>query len=91
MIPTFQPNDIVIYRPINKNEDSIELGSIVIAIHPLRTEQLIIKRIHNIHSKGIDLRGDNLAISIDSRHFGLIPPNYIIGVVENVIQHKIEK
>jgi len=46
---------------------------------------LLIKRVRQIHNGGIELIGDNKELSIDSRHFGLIKPEHILGVVERII------
>ena len=85
MLPNLKEGEIVIYQPIKNKQHLIKRGLIVIASNPLIGEQLIIKRVYKIYSSGIDIRGDNQTCSIDSRQFGLIHPNQIIGIVDGVI------
>lgn len=41
----------------------------------------IVKRIQNIHDREVFVTGDNLEASTDSRHFGLINMEDIVGKV----------
>ncbi len=84
MQPTLMDGDIVIYKPINKDDNPPKIGSIVVAEHPLDPKTLIIKRVHKINDFGLELRGDN-DVSIDSRQFGTISLILLRGVVEEVI------
>ena len=86
MQPTLFSGDFVIFRPLNctKKISSVQEGSIVVANHPLNTPKLMIKRVHKISLEGIDLRGDNLNSSTDSRQFGLVRRENIKGVVESI-------
>ena len=88
MSPSINDGDIVIYKPLDNNlikVTSFPIGSIVVAISPLKERVLIIKRVHKISHSGLDLRGDNLESSIDSRHFGFINIEDLYGSVEKII------
>jgi nickel-type superoxide dismutase maturation protease len=70
MLPTYKPGDTLLalrwFRP--------RAGQVVVAFHgglPL------IKRVATIDATGVTLLGDNPAQSIDSRHFGPVPPNQL--------------
>ena len=88
MLPTLQEGDIVIYRPIKKQNVSPKKGSIVVVEDPQNPKLLIIKRIHRESTKGLDLRGDNESNSIDSRQFGLVNTHYLRGIVEEIFPKK---
>ena len=85
MQPTLNPGDFVIYRPIKKGDFSLERGCMVVIRHPLEEKTLIIKRLYEETSLGLDIRGDNELESIDSRQFGPINKLQIKGIVEKVI------
>ena len=87
MQPSIFEGDIVIYKPIDLKTLLLKPGTIVVVKHPEHRNKLILKRIHEIKSRGIDVRGDNNFFSEDSRQFGLISRDLIIGVVENVIRN----
>jgi len=85
MHPTLCPGDIVIYRSISK-KDLFELkGKIVVIRHPVQEKNLIIKRVKDEYSLGLEVRGDNSFSSTDSRQFGLVNKANIVGLVECVL------
>ena len=85
MSPTLKNGDIVIYRPTKPGDFPPKKGLIVVVKDPLDPKSLIIKRVHKENSSGLELRGDNTSVSIDSRRFGLVNYNYLCGIVEKVI------
>ena len=84
MNPTIREGDLVIYKPFNPSKEELKKGYLVVLNNPLKNEELIVKRISNQIASSIELRGDNEQISIDSRQFGLINQNEIIGIVQNI-------
>ncbi len=92
MYPTLLDGDLIIYKPINLLRN-IELttGAIVVIRSPLNNNDLIIKRIHKTTNTGLDIRGDNASVSIDSRQFGLIHINNLYGLVEKIIKNPFTK
>ncbi len=76
--------DLIIYKKINPKKLDLEVGDIVVASHPKIKSKLIIKRIYQIHQNKFDLRGDNSLSSTDSREWGLIELDLIVGKVEKI-------
>ena len=89
MTPTFFDGDIIIYKTLTDNfsKSLISKGDIVVAINPVNKKDLIIKRVYKNTSSGIDIRGDNLNASTDSRNFGQISHKNIYGIVEQIISN----
>ena len=76
--------DLITYKRININNLDLEIGDIVVAFHPKIKNKLIVKRIYSIHKNKFDLRGDNFLSSTDSRDWGLIELDLIVGKVEKI-------
>ena len=73
MIPTLAPGERLLVR----TDGPIVIGDIV-AFE--RENQFDIKRILRIEADGIFVQGDNDLVSTDSRIYGLIPHDNVIGV-----------
>ena len=82
MLPTFKSGDEILYNPEAYKNTSPATGDIVIAQYPLKTDLLIIKRIGQIDGDRYFLLGDNRAESTDSRSFGWMTLNSIVGRVQ---------
>jgi len=76
--------DLITYKKINTKSLDLEIGDIVVAFHPKIKSKLIIKRIYSIYKNKFDLRGDNFLSSTDSRDWGLIELDLIVGKVEKI-------
>ena len=87
-MPTLSDGDLVMFGPIKEPKDNLSEGSIVVLKHPLEVGTFIVKRIHSIKDSCLELRGDNEPLSTDSRHFGLVNQNQILGIVQEVIYSK---
>ncbi len=85
MRPTINEGDFLIYKPFRAEETVIKKGSLVIIKNPTDPKTLIVKRVFDLNLKGIEVRGDNDLISIDSRQFGLINYIHVEGVVEHIV------
>ena len=81
---TLSSGDLITYKKINPKNLDLEVGDIVVASHPKDKSKLIIKRICRICQNKFDLRGDNFLSSTDSRTFGLVKLDLIVGKVEKV-------
>ena len=81
---TLKEGDLITYKKINLKSINLEIGDIVVASHPKVKDKLMIKRIHMIYKNKFDLRGDNSMASTDSRDFGLIELDLIIGKVDKI-------
>ena len=84
MEDTISEGDLITYKKINPKNFELEVGDIVVASHPKIKSKLIIKRIYQIHQNKFDLRGDNSLSSTDSREWGLIELDLIVGKVEKI-------
>jgi nickel-type superoxide dismutase maturation protease len=63
-------------------ESVLRVGEVVVARRPDRTSVEMVKRIQAVdHQGNVFLRGDNPALSTDSRHFGSVPRNLILARV----------
>ncbi len=58
-------------------------GDVVLARHPYQRDVEILKRVTRVHPDGsIEVRGDEPIESTDSRSFGPLRPDAILGRVE---------
>ncbi len=86
MEPTLRDGDWLIYKPLKFIQyNQLNSGSIILLKHPKEPNKIIIKRIFSEKSYGIDVRGDNPLSSTDSRQFGLIQKESIIGLLDIII------
>lgn len=72
MVPTLAPGE----RLLVKYDGPIVLGDVVIF---KRDESIEIKRVSRIDSQGLFVVGDNELVSTDSRSYGLIAFDAILG------------
>ena len=72
MIPTLAPGERLLVR----HDGPIVLGDIVVF---KRDQQFEVKRILRIEADGIFVQGDNDLVSTDSRTYGLIPHDDVLG------------
>ncbi|HSH03245.1 MAG TPA: nickel-type superoxide dismutase maturation protease [Anaerolineae bacterium] len=83
MYPTLKNNDLILVNPHAYKTKSPQINDIVLAQDPRphRHQALIIKRITAIIDDRYHLRGDtpDPTASTDSRHYGPIPRNLILG------------
>ena len=84
MQDTISEGDLIIYKKINPKNSELGVGDIVVASHPKIKSKLIVKRIYQIHQNKFDLRGDNSLSSTDSREWGFIELDLIVGRVEKI-------
>ncbi len=82
MIPLLQPGDGLLIDLTAYHQKCPRSGEIVIAWHPLETNLKIVKRVASVLDDGsCFLLGDNPTESTDSRSFGPIELNKILGKV----------
>ncbi len=91
MEPNLYQGDFIFYRPIKEKDIPIKKGTIVVFNHPIEANTLAIKRVHKSSDFGIELRGDNEKISIDSRQYGTVNQTNMLGIVEKIIPIKNRK
>ena len=74
MIPTLAPGERLLVRL----DGPIVLGDIVVF---KRATQFDVKRVLHIEAEGVFVQGDNELVSTDSRTYGLIPFDAVLGTV----------
>ena len=80
MLPSLKEGDIVFFKKYKHDKSSPKVGEIVIFQNPI-TNKREIKRIKKIEKTCIEVLGDNIENSTDSRSFGLVQKEKIIGIV----------
>lgn len=82
MLPLLEPGIEILIDPFAYQKIMPKVGDIIVTIHPDHPELTIIKRITDINQDGsYFLTGDNSNESTDSRHWGTIKLEDIIGKV----------
>lgn len=85
MTPTLQAGDVCIVRRTR----TIRPGRLVVVRRPDRRDLLLVKRLWRREPNGWWVEGDNLDASTDSRHFGPVPDDCVIGVVVAAARHRL--
>ena len=80
MFPYLKEGDIVFFKKYKKNKSILKNRQIVIFNHPLKNKNLI-KRINSVNKNNIYVIGDNIEFSEDSKKFGLVNNEKVIGIV----------
>lgn len=81
MIPTLQPGDTLVINRFAYRHSPPKPGDILVFRDP-RTQILAVKRVRALaEDQYIYLTGDNQAESVDSRHFGAIRGDMVVGKV----------
>jgi len=82
MLPLLKPQEEVLIDPkIDPNQLPKE-GELVVAQHPTQSNLQLIKRVASVSEDGrLFLEGNNLAESTDSRVFGTVKVEQIVGRV----------
>lgn len=82
MLPTLAPGDQVLVDLAAYRRARPRLGDLVLARHPYRTDLRLVKRVAGVSADGrCTLAGDNPAESTDSRSFGAVPCELVLGRV----------
>ncbi|WP_019508770.1 nickel-type superoxide dismutase maturation protease [Pleurocapsa sp. PCC 7319] len=82
MLPLLEPGTEILINPNAYQKLMPKIGDIIVTTHPYHPELSIVKRITAINKDGsYFLTGDNLTESTDSRHWGSIKLEDIIGQV----------
>jgi nickel-type superoxide dismutase maturation protease len=80
MLPLLKPGDELLYDPHAYRKRSPVKGDLVVAMHPIRPNFKLVKRITAINADGTYfLEGDNFELSTDSREFGSVAGELLIG------------
>lgn len=84
MLPFLLPGEEILIDPNAYNKSKPEIDDVIALVHPIEHNLTIVKRIKDISEDSrYFLTGDNLAASTDSRHWGAVSQEQIIGKVTN--------
>ena len=82
MLPLLEPGAEILINPYAYQKSMPKIGDIIVTLHPDYPKLTIVKRITAIERDGkYFLMGDNSAESTDSRHWGTIKFEDIMGKV----------
>ena len=81
MQPTLNDGQEVLVQPCQA-ESRPQLGQLVLVRHPMKTDITMIKRCSHIENQLIYVYGDNSAASTDSRQFGGVKAELVLGYVQ---------
>ena len=84
MSPTLHNGEVVIFEDSSNHE--LVIGDIVLANHPFKKDNIIVKRISKFNDSGdCFLKGDNPSLNktTDSRSFGYIERKNIIAKLKD--------
>jgi len=82
MQPTLLPGDRVLVDPYAYTATMPQVGDVVLVWHPYKKDLSIIKRVADITPEGrLVLQSDNPRVGSDSRSFGTLSPQRLIGRV----------
>ncbi len=90
MHPTIKSGDTLIYIPLKEKIHLLKTGNLVVIEHPQKQKTLLVKRIFKLDLPFLEVRGDNEFNSIDSRQFGFISIENVIGIVEQIIPKNLD-
>lgn len=83
MLPTLRPGDRLLVDPRAYRARSPRVGEIVVVTDPEASDRWIVKRVAFVHAAEgtIDIRGDAADTARDSRQFGRVSTQVIVGRV----------
>lgn len=77
MRPAFEPGDRLLVVGFGR----LRAGQVVALRDPRMRDRILVKRVHRIDEFSVDVRGDNEGASTDSRAFGPVTPQLVLGRV----------
>lgn len=82
MFPQLSEGDTVLVNPYAYKHKCPQAGDLILIKHPYISGVTMIKRVERVESRGrLYVRGDNPKESTDSRAFGLILPDAVLGQI----------
>ena len=90
MLPALQPGQRLLVKPYRLNQPLPQNGSIVVCRHPNKPGLVITKRLSGRTDQQLDLRGDNPEESTDSRQYGSVAVDYLLGEATAIAETDME-
>lgn len=81
MTPTLLPEDYVLVNKAAYASRVPKRGEVVLAVDPRESGRMLLKRVAEVSGGDVELRGDNAALSTDSREFGPVAADLVRGRV----------
>lgn len=99
MTPAIQPGDFIMVDTWKNHIGGFHVGDIIVFSQPTKNGQTLVKRITKIQLENVEKKltmqyyvlGDNKKNSFDSRHFGLVNSDIIIGKVAFTLMNHDKK
>ncbi len=84
MRPTLEPGDRLTVDPRAFRDRMPRVGEIVVLVDPEAPERWLVKRVHAVDAAAgtVEVRGDAADVARDSRAFGPVPFDRLVGRVD---------
>lgn len=83
MLPTLAPGDILVLR--SPGDALPDVGQLVVIHDPQHETRRLVKRVASHGRRTLSVRSDNPLEGRDSRHFGSLGSDQVVGVVRFVV------
>ena len=90
MLPGLKPGQRLLVKPHRLDQPLPQIRSIVVCRHPTKPDLVITKRLLGITDQQLDLRGDNPEESTDSRQYGPIAVDCLLGEATAIAETDME-
>ena len=78
MVPTYAPGETVTAL---RRWRRVRVGDVVVVPDPRDSDRILLKRCVGRRGRELELRGDNVEASTDSRHFGPVDERRVLYLV----------
>ena len=82
MEPTLRAGQSVLLHPRSFSACAPKAGDVVLIRHPHEHERIAVKRLAYVQDRQLFVVGDNRQASTDSRSYGLVPMDNLLGRIE---------
>jgi nickel-type superoxide dismutase maturation protease len=82
MEPTLHPGQSVLLRPKRNQDHAPPTGDVVLIRHPREHHLVTVKRLAAVQGNELYVVGDNSAASTDSRSYGWVPMENLMGRID---------
>ncbi len=93
MLPTLRPGDRLRVDRSEYRERAPRVGEIVVFVDPEAPRRWLVKRVSavDVGQRTIEVRGDNAALARDSRRFGPVPLEQLIGRAYRIYAPRVRR